>query len=108
MSKNGIAEYQKFLEFRQSLIDLIHRRSISHEIKDGKIVRPVGFITNEEELRRFTLLISEWKDMVAELVSIDPVRFLESSRVFNPPPKIIYGVDVVKIEIKQAVNSRSI
>ncbi|MGL6448830.1 hypothetical protein ACSZNO_21125 [Aeromonas veronii] len=108
MSKNGIAEYQKFLEFRQTLIDLIHRHSISHEIKNNKVVRPVGFIRSERELLDFTLLIDTWKNMVNELVSIDPVRFPENSHIFNPPPRIIYNVDIVKVYIDSATSSRLI
>lgn len=108
MSKNGIAEYQKFLEFRQNMIDLIYRHSISHEIKNNKVVRPVGFIRNEDELLYFTLLINTWKDMVNELVSIDPVRFPENSHIFNPPPRIIYNVDVAKVYVDAATSSRLI
>lgn len=108
MQSNGLAEYHDFLKFREELIQQIYSISVSHEIKDGIIVRPVGVITTDEEYVHFKRALLKWDETITHLNKIDPDTYPLSATKFKPVSGIIDAARSISVSINTSTAVRDI
>lgn len=108
MPSNGLAEYHEFLNFREELIQQIYSISVSHEVKNGEIVRPVGVITTDEEYIHFKGALLKWDETVNYLNSLDPDTYPLSAAKFKPVTGIIDAARAISVSINTSTAVRDI
>ncbi|ENC6657612.1 hypothetical protein ABKY47_002061 [Aeromonas hydrophila] len=108
MASNGLVEYHDFLRFRDDLISKIYSISVSHEIKEGVIARPVGIIRTDEEFKYFSGALMKWKEQVTKLNNLDPLTYPLTATKFGPIPEVVDGAKSISISLNKSTAVRTI
>lgn len=111
MSKDQLshATYNALMECENDIIEKAAAVAVFHEVDEGGFeISPVVILESEKELTYWTKKIQTWHRYAKMLQLAAPSQFPENSRLFNPAPLIVTGVDSCLLANVEAVSSQPI
>lgn len=111
MSKDQLshATYNALMECENNIIEKAAAVAVFHETDEsGFEISPIVIIESEKELTYWDKKIKEWHRYAQMLQLAAPSKFPKNSRLFNPAPLIVTGVESCLLANVEAVSSQSI
>lgn len=105
MSKD-IDLYVEFCELREKILSDIKKIAVFSEKRGADTVRPIGIIKRRNKYFEFEKNLAKWREMVAQLNAINPVRYPEKAEKFALIPRVYNNVESFTPSIAPATLSR--